>query len=126
MVTICYLQATVIQQMEWNVWRVLNNDTATISTPRCLKLYLECLSCNFLDQESVQIVAGSASSNESQSAVAFGSLDSHFDDTLRMHSHKQWNCLVLKGSKVRALSLTDSFSRHCNRPISIGRLESRL
>lgn len=55
-----WLQATVIQQMEWNVWRVLNNDTATISTLRCLKLYLERLGCNFLDQESVQMVAGSA------------------------------------------------------------------
>lgn len=54
------LQAAVIQQMEWNVWRVLNNDTATISTLRCLKLYLERLGCNFLDQESVQMVAGSA------------------------------------------------------------------
>ena len=54
------LQATVIQQMEWNVWRVLNNDTATISTLRCLKLYLERLGCNFLDQESIQMVAGSA------------------------------------------------------------------
>ena len=50
----------VIQQMEWNVWRVLNNDTATISTLRCLKLYLERLGCNFLDQESVQMAAGSA------------------------------------------------------------------
>ena len=59
-VTSCRLQATVIQQMEWNVWRVLNNDTATISTLRCLKLYLERLGCNFLDQESVQMVAGSA------------------------------------------------------------------
>ena len=46
--------------MEWNVWHVLNNDTATISTLRCLKLYLERLGCNFLDQESVQMVAGSA------------------------------------------------------------------
>lgn len=46
--------------MEWNVWRVLNNDTATISTLRCLKLYLERLGCNFLDQESVQTLAGSA------------------------------------------------------------------
>ena len=54
------VQAAVIQQMEWNVWRVLNNDTATISTLRCLKLYLERLGCNFLDQESVQMVAGSA------------------------------------------------------------------
>ena len=54
------MQAAVIQQMEWNVWRVLNNDTATISTLRCLKLYLERLGCNFLDQESVQMVAGSA------------------------------------------------------------------
>ena len=46
--------------MEWNVWRVLNNDTATISTLRCLKLYLERLGCNFLDQDSVQTLAGSA------------------------------------------------------------------
>lgn len=46
--------------MEWNVWHVLNNDTATISTLRCLKLYLERLGCNFLDQESVQTLAGSA------------------------------------------------------------------
>lgn len=54
------VQAVVIQQMEWNVWRVLNNDTATISTLRCLKLYLERLGCNFLDQDSVQTLAGSA------------------------------------------------------------------
>ena len=42
------------------MYGVLNNDTATISTLRCLKLYLERLGCNFLDQESVQMVAGSA------------------------------------------------------------------
>lgn len=46
--------------MEWNVWRVLNNDTATISTLRCLKLYLERMGCNFLDPESIQTLAGSA------------------------------------------------------------------
>ena len=46
--------------MEWNVWRVLSNDTATISTLRCLKLYLERLGCKFMDQESLQMVAGSA------------------------------------------------------------------
>ncbi len=45
----------------WNgMYGVLNNDTATISTLCCLKLYLERLGCNFLDQESVQMVAGSA------------------------------------------------------------------
>ena len=52
------VQAGVVQQMEWNMRRVLGNDTSPISTLRCLKLYLERLGCNFLDQESVQMLAG--------------------------------------------------------------------
>ena len=48
----------MVQQMEWNMRRVLANDTSAISTLRCLKLYLERLGCNFLDQESVQMLAG--------------------------------------------------------------------
>ena len=47
----------MVQQMEWNVQRMLNNDTSAISTLRCLKLYLERLGCNFLDQESVSHLA---------------------------------------------------------------------
>lgn len=54
------VQAGVVQQMEWNMRRVLANDTSAISTLRCLKLYLERLGCNFLDQESVQMLAGAA------------------------------------------------------------------
>lgn len=46
--------------MEWNLRQVLGSDTATISTLRCLKLYLERLGANFLDTKSVQEVAGSA------------------------------------------------------------------
>lgn len=49
-----------MHQMEWSVQRVLNNDTSAISTLRCLKLYLERLGCNFLDQESVAHLAVSA------------------------------------------------------------------
>ena len=52
-----WTQAAVVHQMEWNIQRVLNNDTSAISTLRCLKLYLERLGCNFLDQESVSHVA---------------------------------------------------------------------
>ena len=50
-------QMAIVQQMEWNIRRVLQNDTAAISTLRCLKLYLERLGCNFLDQESVTAIA---------------------------------------------------------------------
>ena len=52
------MQAGVVTQMEWQMRRVLGNDTSAISTLRCLKLYLERLGCNFLDQESVQMLAG--------------------------------------------------------------------
>ncbi len=53
-------QAGLVGQMEWNVRRVLGNDTAAISTLRCLKLYLERLGCNFLAQETVHALAGSS------------------------------------------------------------------
>lgn len=54
------VQAGLVGQMEWNVRRVLGNDTAAISTLRCLKLYLERLGCNFLAQETVHALAGSS------------------------------------------------------------------
>lgn len=53
-------QAGLVGQMEWNVRRVLGNDTAAISTLRCLKLYLERMGCNFLAHETVQSLAGSS------------------------------------------------------------------
>ncbi|KAK9815102.1 hypothetical protein WJX73_007516 [Symbiochloris irregularis] len=67
------MQAGVVTQMEWQMRRVLGNDTSAISTLRCLKLYLERLGCNFLDQESVQMLAGSAFSlvRDSISDMAF-------------------------------------------------------
>lgn len=54
------MQVGLIQQMEWNVRRVLGNDTAAISTLRCLKLYLERMGCNYLQQETLHSVAGSS------------------------------------------------------------------
>ena len=48
----------MIEQMDWSTRRVLVNDTSAISTLRCLKLYLERLGCNFLDPDSVQLLAG--------------------------------------------------------------------
>ena len=51
----------MIEQMDWSTRRVLGNDTSAISTLRCLKLYLERLGCNFLDQESVQLLSGELS-----------------------------------------------------------------
>ncbi|KAK9820095.1 hypothetical protein WJX72_006068 [[Myrmecia] bisecta] len=67
------LQMLVVQQMEWNIRRVLNNDTAAISTLRCLKLYLERMGANFLDQDSLQTIAGGAFTliRESLSDMAF-------------------------------------------------------
>ena len=53
-------KASAVAKMEWNLRQVLGSDTATISTLRCLKLYLERLGANFLDTKSVQEVAGSA------------------------------------------------------------------
>ena len=52
------LQMAMIEQMDWSTRRVLVNDTSAISTLRCLKLYLERLGCNFLDPDSVQMLAG--------------------------------------------------------------------
>ena len=52
------MQMQMIEQMDWSTRRVLVNDTSAISTLRCLKLYLERLGCNFLDPDSVQLLAG--------------------------------------------------------------------
>ena len=52
------VQMQMVEQMEWNTRRVLGNDTSAISTLRCLKLYLERLGCNFLDPDSVHVMAG--------------------------------------------------------------------
>ena len=43
--------------MEWNVRRVLGNDTSAISCLRCLKLYLERLGANFLDGDTARALA---------------------------------------------------------------------
>ena len=37
----CGLPAPAVEQMEWNIRQVLSQDTAAISTLRCLKLFLE-------------------------------------------------------------------------------------
>ncbi|CAD7704480.1 unnamed protein product, partial [Ostreobium quekettii] len=58
LVTDC--KASAVAKMEWNLRQVLGGDTATISTLRCLKLYLERLGTNFLDPRSCAQVAGNA------------------------------------------------------------------
>jgi hypothetical protein len=54
------LPATAIEQMEWNVKQVLGQDTAAISTLRCLKLYLERLGGNLMDDKAAESLAGRA------------------------------------------------------------------
>ena len=63
------MQMQMVEQMEWNTRRVLGNDTSAISTLRCLKLYLERLGCNFLDQDSVQIMAGASAASMAIMAI---------------------------------------------------------
>ncbi|KAL4532208.1 hypothetical protein Ndes2526B_g08827 [Nannochloris sp. 'desiccata'] len=46
--------------MEWNVKQVLGQDTAAISTLRCLKLYLERLGGNSMDSKAAESLAGRA------------------------------------------------------------------
>lgn len=54
------LPANAIEQMEWNVKQVLGQDTAAISTLRCLKLYLERLGGNSMDSKAAESLAGRA------------------------------------------------------------------
>jgi len=54
------LPANAIEQMEWNVKQVLGQDTAAISTLRCLKLYLERLGGNSMDDKAAELLAGRA------------------------------------------------------------------
>lgn len=53
------MPVATLEQMEWNIRQVLGNDTAAISTLRCLKLYLERLGANHVDQEWADVVTGS-------------------------------------------------------------------
>ncbi|GMH40845.1 hypothetical protein BSKO_08749 [Bryopsis sp. KO-2023] len=66
-------KASAVAKMEWNLHQVLGSDTATISTLRCLKLYLERLGSNFLDAKSAEEVAGHACAliEESMTDVTF-------------------------------------------------------
>jgi pentatricopeptide repeat domain-containing protein 1 len=50
--------AQAIQKMEFNVRNVLNDDTAAISTMRCLRLYLERLGNAFLEPCSQHATSG--------------------------------------------------------------------
>jgi pentatricopeptide repeat domain-containing protein 1 len=52
------LPAAAIEQMEWNVKQVLGQDTAAISTLRCLKLYLERLGGHSMDDKAAESLAG--------------------------------------------------------------------
>ena len=52
------LPIAAVEQMEWNVRQVLNQDTAAISTLRCLKLYLERLGGHAMDKPAAAALAG--------------------------------------------------------------------
>lgn len=52
------LPIAAVEQMEWNVRQVLNQDTAAISTLRCLKLYLERLGGHAMDKAAAACLAG--------------------------------------------------------------------
>jgi len=52
--------ATAVAKMEWNIRGLLSDDTAAISTMRCLKIYLERLGFRFLDKQGVYGMAGFA------------------------------------------------------------------
>jgi len=54
------LPAAAVDQMEWHVRQVLAQDTAAISTLRCLKLYLERLGSHHMDAASAAAVCGGA------------------------------------------------------------------
>jgi len=50
--------AAATEQMEWNIRQILGNDTAAISTLRCLKLYLERLGAHHMNAETAEALAG--------------------------------------------------------------------
>lgn len=52
--------ASAIATMEWNIRQLLHDDTAAISTMRCLKVYLERMGLHFLGQQGVYGLAGYA------------------------------------------------------------------
>lgn len=54
------LPLAAVEQMEWNIRQVLEQDTAAISTLRCLKLYLERLGAQHLDQAASIAMAGTS------------------------------------------------------------------
>ncbi|KAL4442119.1 hypothetical protein ABPG77_011380 [Micractinium sp. CCAP 211/92] len=54
------LPAAAVEQMEWNIRQVLSQDTAAISTLRCLKLFLERMGAHHLDGPSMAAMAGRA------------------------------------------------------------------
>ncbi|KAI7837283.1 hypothetical protein COHA_008897 [Chlorella ohadii] len=55
------LPRAAVDQMEWNVRQVLVQDTAAISTLRCLKLFLERMGAHHLDEAAAAAMAGRAS-----------------------------------------------------------------
>ncbi|EFN58079.1 hypothetical protein CHLNCDRAFT_142374 [Chlorella variabilis] len=54
------LPRAAVEQMEWNVRQVLSQDTAAISTLRCLKLFLERMGAHHMDARSGAAMAGRA------------------------------------------------------------------
>jgi pentatricopeptide repeat domain-containing protein 1 len=52
------LPPAAVEQMEWNIRQVLAQDTAAISTLRCLRLFLERLGANHLDAPAAAAMAG--------------------------------------------------------------------
>lgn len=57
----CGLPAPAVEQMEWNIRQVLSQDTAAISTLRCLKLFLERMGAHHMDGPSAASLTGRAS-----------------------------------------------------------------
>jgi len=66
-------KASAVEKMEYNLHHVLGGDTSTISTLRCIMLYLERLGSRFLDGRTAAEVAGNAVSlvERSMSVLTF-------------------------------------------------------
>lgn len=69
----CGLPAPAVEQMEWNIRQVLSQDTAAISTLRCLKLFLERMGAHHMDGPSAASLTGRASAlvNDCLTDMAF-------------------------------------------------------
>lgn len=54
------LPAWAIKQMEWSIRQVLNQDTSSLSSIRCVKLLLERLGTQYLSKEAASEISGDA------------------------------------------------------------------